>query len=72
MMPFPTMLRFTNEDAIKRREKIVDLLQDAGVEELDIETVLRLPKWSSVTKLYGEGSVVIGLETCERFRNTAL
>jgi hypothetical protein len=61
----------TYEDAIKGREKLVDLLQDAGVEELDIETVLMLPKWSSVTKLYGEGPVVIGLDTCERFRNTA-
>jgi hypothetical protein len=61
----------TYEDAIKGREKIVDLLQDAGVEEMDIETVLRLPKWSSVTKLYGEGPVIIGLETCERFRKTA-
>lgn len=61
----------TYDDAIKGREKLVDLLHDAGVEELDIETVLMLPKWSSVTKLYGEGPVVIGLDTCERFRNTA-
>jgi hypothetical protein len=67
----PDNTEITYEDAIKGREKLVDLLHDAGVEELDIETVMMLPKWSSVTKLYGEGPVVIGLDTCERFRNTA-
>jgi hypothetical protein len=60
----------TYEDAIKGREKLVDILHDAGVEELDVATILSLPKWSSVTKLYGDGPVVIGLETCQRFRET--
>jgi hypothetical protein len=67
----PADADITYEDAIKGREELMDLLQDAGVEELDIETILMLPKWSSVTKLYGEGPVVVGLDTCERFRNTA-
>lgn len=60
----------TYEDAIKGRERLVEILNDAGVEELDVPTILSLPKWSQVTKLYGDGPVVIGLETCERFRET--
>ena len=61
----------TYEEALEGRERLVHILTDAGVEELDIPTLLSLPKWSSVTKLYGEeGPVVIGLETCQRFRDT--
>jgi hypothetical protein len=60
----------TYEEAIEGRERLVEILTDAGVEELDVPTILNLPKWSSVTKLYGDGPVVIGLETCERFRET--
>jgi hypothetical protein len=60
----------TYEEAIQGRERLVEILTDAGVEELDVPTVLSLPKWSQVSKLYGEGPVVIGLETCEKFRQT--
>jgi hypothetical protein len=49
------------------REPLLELLQDAGV-LLDLPTILSLPKWSSVTKLYGEGPVILGLDTCEQFR----
>ena len=60
----------TYEEAIEGREQLIEILEDAGVEELDVHTILSLPKWGSVTKLYGEGPVVIGLETCQRFRET--
>lgn len=60
----------TYEEALEGRERLVEILADAGVEELDIPTLLTLPKWSSVSKLYGEEPVVFGLETCERFRKT--
>ena len=56
------------EEAVQGRERIVEILKDAGVTDIDVETVQKLPKWSSVTKLYGEGPVVVGLETCEKFR----
>jgi hypothetical protein len=61
----------TYEQAIKGREKIVAILNDAGVSEMDPQTILKLPKWSSVTKLYGEGPVVHGLERCAKFQETA-
>ena len=60
----------TYEEAIKGREQLVEILNDAGVEELDVPTILSLPKWSSVAKLYGDGPVVVGLDTCQRFRET--
>ena len=61
----------TMEEAIKGRETIVNTLKDAGVDNMEVGAVLALPKWSDVTQLYGKnGPVVIGLDTCERFRNT--
>lgn len=60
----------TYEEAIHGRERLVEILNDAGVEELDVPTILSLPTWESVTKLYGDGPVVIGLETCQQFRDT--
>jgi hypothetical protein len=61
----------TMEDAVKGREHLVDILHDAGVDELDVAAVLSLPKWETVTKLYGSvGPVIIGLETCEEFQKT--
>jgi hypothetical protein len=59
----------TREDAIKGREQLVAILEDAGVEDIDIPTILSLPKWSDVTKLYGDGPVIVGLDRCEDFRN---
>jgi hypothetical protein len=64
------MESITYEEAIQGREHLLDILTDAGVEELDVPTILSLPKWSQVTKLYGDGPVVIGLETCQTFRDT--
>ena len=64
------MESITYEEAIHGREHLLDILTDAGVEELDVPTILSLPKWNQVTKLYGDGPVVIGLETCQTFRDT--
>jgi hypothetical protein len=60
----------THEEAILGRERLVDILYDAGVEEIDVDSILSLPLWSSVTKLYGEEPVILGLERCEEFRTT--
>lgn len=63
------MERMTREDASKGRERLVEILEDAGLEDIDIPTILSLPKWSDVTRLYGDGPVIIGLDRCEDFRN---
>lgn len=31
----------------------------------------KLPTWAQIVDLYGPGPVILGLEQCERFRNTA-
>ncbi|KAL3906264.1 MAG: hypothetical protein SGARI_004080 [Bacillariaceae sp.] len=56
------------EEAIEGRERLVDIIYEAGIEEIDIPSILSLPTWSSVSKLYGDGPVVIGLERCQEFR----
>lgn len=61
----------TMEDALKGRGPLVDILHDAGVQELDVVAILSLPKWDVVTKLYGDsGPVIVGLDTCHRFQDT--
>lgn len=53
------------------RRPLLDLLADAGVVEIDDESLAKLPKWSSITDLYGvNGPLIYGLDTCERFRST--
>jgi len=61
----------TYDEAIKGRERLVDILHDAGIDEIDPEAIAFLPKWSSVKKLYGDRPVVLGLERCEEFRREA-
>lgn len=59
----------THDEAIKGRERLVDILHEAGIVEIDPEAVAVLPKWSSVVELYGDKPVILGLERCEEFRS---
>jgi len=61
----------TYDGALKGRERLVDILTDAGVLDIAPEALAVLPKWSAVTKLYGDKPVILGLERCEEFRNQA-
>mmetsp|Transcript_24945 Transcript_24945/g.59278 ORF Transcript_24945/g.59278 Transcript_24945/m.59278 type:complete len:418 (+) Transcript_24945:129-1382(+) len=64
--------RLSYDEAIQGREHLVEILHDAGVEEIDVEVVASLPKWDSITKLYGNsGPVIVGLERCEEFQQQA-
>lgn len=58
----------TYEQAIQGRERLVEIIHEAGIEDIDIPSILSLPTWDSVSKLYGDGPVVIGLERCQEFR----
>eukprot|EP00537_Pseudo-nitzschia_pungens_P004403 CAMPEP_0172364342 /NCGR_PEP_ID=MMETSP1060-20121228/7485_1 /TAXON_ID=37318 /ORGANISM="Pseudo-nitzschia pungens, Strain cf. cingulata" /LENGTH=521 /DNA_ID=CAMNT_0013087313 /DNA_START=122 /DNA_END=1687 /DNA_ORIENTATION=- len=58
----------SHDKAIKGRERLVQILNEAGILDIDPEAIALLPKWSSVKKLYGEKPVILGLEHCERFR----
>ena len=61
----------TYDKAIKGRERLVDLLHEAGIDEIDPEAIAVLPKWSDVQKLYGDKPVILGLERCKEFRSQA-
>lgn len=63
-----TLKNMTREEALVGREELVAILNDAGVTEIDVETLSLLPKWETVVKLYGDKPVIYGLDTCEDFR----
>jgi hypothetical protein len=67
-----SMKDVTYEDAIQGREKLVNTLYEAGIEDIDVPSILSLPKWESITKLYGDGPVVLGLEHCSEFQNNQM
>jgi hypothetical protein len=50
----------------------VNILHEAGIEDIDVPSILSLPLWESVTKLYGDGPVVLGLEHCSEFQNNQI
>lgn len=58
----------THDEAIQGRERLVDILLEAGIDDIASEAIAVLPKWSSVSKLYGDKPVILGLERCEEFR----
>lgn len=58
----------THDEAIKGRERLVEILNEAGILDIDPEAIAMLPKWSAIEKLYGKKPVVLGLERCEEFR----
>jgi hypothetical protein len=57
------------------KKEVLELLKEAGITEVDDETVALLPTWKEVTDLYGNMSAdqpiyTAGLETCQRFRDS--
>jgi hypothetical protein len=66
----PVIKRDLTPEELKEREPILSLLREAGLDELDKETIAKLPAWKDVTDLYGTEPVIIGLETCKAFQNS--
>jgi hypothetical protein len=58
------------EEVKHGREELLAILRDAGVDDIDAESIAKLPTWKQVTALYGDKPVVYGLDTCQRFRDT--
>jgi hypothetical protein len=51
------------------KERILKLLRDAGITDLDNTTVAALPTWNEISQLYGsQSSIVYGLDTCAHYR----
>ena len=52
------------------KERLLSILEDAGYLAISRESLQQLPTWKQVVELYGETPHIVGLETCETFRNT--
>lgn len=52
------------------KERLVQILREAKVPSLDKESIDRLPTWDQVVDLYGDSPVILGLDTCQRFRDS--
>jgi hypothetical protein len=50
------------------KERLLEIMVRAG-RNVTKNDCLQLPLWSQVTSLYGEEPIIIGLETCERYRS---
>ena len=57
-------------EATKGRERILSILEDAGILKMHVLDVLKLPKWNHVESLYGSGPIILGLDRCEAFRKS--
>jgi len=52
------------------KEPILQLLRDAGIHEVEHSVMKSLPTWEQVTALYGAEPVLVGLDTCQAFRES--
>ena len=58
------------QEAMKGKERILDILKDAGYLAISRSDLDKLPTWQQVVDLYGESPRIIGLETCREFQAT--
>lgn len=56
-----------NKNATHNR--VLEYFRQVGMEELDDESIKRLPTWSQIETLIGEKPVFLGLERCSDFRD---
>jgi hypothetical protein len=55
--------------SLKRgKERVLKIIQDAGIGYVDDETLEELPLWQQVVDLYGPDPVVYGLDQCRVFQ----
>jgi hypothetical protein len=52
------------EEVSRGKEPLLQLLRDAGIINIDSETIEMLPTWGQVEQLYGSEPSIIGLDTC--------
>lgn len=53
---------------MKEKERVLKIIQDAGIGYVDDETLEELPLWEQVVDLYGPDPVIYGLDQCEVFQ----
>ena len=62
-------IRVADTEISKDKEPILQILREAGMDDIDDDTMRSLPTWTEVTRLYGDKPRIYGLESCEVFRN---
>jgi len=61
----------TSNTSSAGQERLLKILEQANVEELNINSKAKLPTWDQVEELYGTGGPkIVGLERCQEFRDT--
>jgi hypothetical protein len=53
----------------KDKEPILKILKEAGFDDIDDETISKLPTWTEVTNLYGDHPRIYGLDQCKVFQS---
>ena len=63
---------FPKADIANDEHPIIQLLRNAGINDLTDEDKKHLPDWKSLQSVYGdlEEPIIIGLESCAAYRNT--
>ena len=56
------------KEASLGRERLVKILQEAGINNMTVSDISTLPKWKQIEDLYGSKPVILGLEKCAEFR----
>ena len=52
----------------KGKERILAIIQDAGISFIDNETLQELPTWQEIVDLYGPEPLIYGLDQCKDFQ----
>jgi hypothetical protein len=52
----------------KGKERVLQIIEDAGLGYVDDETLEELPTWQQIVDLYGPEPLIYGLEQCEVFQ----
>ena len=60
--------KITLEEASRGKEPLMEMLEKAGVVNIDVRVVQLLPTWDQVEELYGEAPIVEGMSQCHDFR----
>lgn len=55
---------------MRGKERLLLQLKDAGYLAISRDSLQQLPTWDQVVQLYGDSPKIVGLDTCEIFRNT--
>jgi hypothetical protein len=57
-------------DASQGKEQLLNMLREAGIYDISLETLQQLPTWDQVVTLYGDSPKIVGLDTCDTFQST--